>query len=534
VTVGYENEGQAYLAGDVGRRFGSGDQLGVRANGVRRDGETSVQDESRELSMASLGMDFRGERARFSADLGWQEHHIDAPRPSVTPFGGIAEPPNDSANFAQPWSFTDERDFFGVARGELDVTEKMQLWAAAGVRDGTEHNVLSNPTSDMAGDTSAYRFDNYREDRVTTREIGARTELASGSVGHRLSASGSIFKLDSKNAYGFSDFLGFQSNLYQPLAVAPPAADFFTGGILFSPLTTNLIETRSVAMADTLGFAKDRLLITVGARYQTIEQYSYDYNTGAQVSGYDESTVTPIVGVVFKPADQYSVYANYIEGLIQGEVAPNTVGGVIVTNAGEVFDPFKSKQVELGIKYDRGAVGGTLAVFRITKPSTLLDGTVFSAEGEQRNQGIELSLYGAPVRVLRILGGITLLDAEMSKTQGGFFDGKKVIGVPSTQANASVEWDLPSANGLTVDGRAVYTSSQSADGANTLNIPSWTRLDLGARYATSVLDRDLTLRARVDNVTGRDYWASVGGSAGANYLVLGSPRTFTLSVSVDF
>ena len=44
----------------------------------------------------------------------------------------------------------------------------------------------------------------------------------------------------------------------------------------------------------------------------------------------------------------------------------------------------------------------------------------------------------------------------------------------------------------------------------------------------------MTLRARVDNVADRKYWASVGGFPGAGYLVVGAPRTFTLSASVDF
>ena len=41
----------------------------------------------------------------------------------------------------------------------------------------------------------------------------------------------------------------------------------------------------------------------------------------------------------------------------------------------------------------------------------------------------------------------------------------------------------------------------------------------------------MTLRARVDNLTDRSYWASAGGFPGAGYLVLGAPRTFCLRVA---
>jgi len=534
LTVGFENQSQGYGAADFSRRLGENHEFGVRVNAVRRDGSDSVDHENRKLSMASLGADYRGEHARVSVDLGWQDHHIDAPRPSVTPTGDVPAPPDPGKNFAQRWSFTAEHDFFGVARGEYDFNEDAKVWAATGIRKGGEHNILSNPSSDALGNTSSYRFDNYRKDLITTSELGIRGAFHTFGVSHRVSLSGSIFQLNSKNAYAFSAFFpGFASSLYNPVDVAPPTADFFTGGILFSPLTTNRVKTASVAIADMLSFADDRVLLTLGAREQKIQQYSYDYNTGAQSSGYDKNAVTPVVGLVIKPTKQVSVYANYIEGLIQGAVAPNVVGAIPVANAGEVFSPFKSKQEEIGVKYDHGRVGGTVAFFRITEPQTILVGNVYGEDGEQRNQGVELSVYGEIVHGLRILGGITQLDAKTTKTQDGLLDGKKVVGVPDTQGNLGLEWDVPQLRGLTVDGKVVYTGSQPIDPNNTRSVESWTRLDLGGRYAMSLWDRLVTVRVNVDNVTDKAYWASVGGSPGANYLVLGAPRTFVLSVSAD-
>lgn len=46
--------------------------------------------------------------------------------------------------------------------------------------------------------------------------------------------------------------------------------------------------------------------------------------------------------------------------------------------------------------------------------------------------------------------------------------------------------------------------------------------------------RPVTVRARLDNITGDNDWVSFGGYPGANYLVLGAPRTLVLSASVDF
>jgi len=143
-------------------------------------------------------------------------------------------------------------------------------------------------------------------------------------------------------------------------------------------------------------------------------------------------------------------------------------------------------------------------------------------------------VFGQAARSVRVLGGATWLDAKQVDTGDPATDGKRTIGVPRLQANLGVEWDLPWAAGLTVDGRVVYTGSSYADARNTQEVPGWTRLDVGLRYLWEVQGRLVTLRARVDNVTDRDYWASVGGYPGNGYLVLGAGRTVSLNASVEF
>jgi len=173
-------------------------------------------------------------------------------------------------------------------------------------------------------------------------------------------------------------------------------------------------------------------------------------------------------------------------------------------------------------------------VFSTSQPSGYVQNRVFGVFGEQRNRGVELSVFGNPVRGLRVLGGLTLIDAEQRVTAGGINQGKDAIGVPETQLNIGADWDVPGVQGLALNARTVYTATQYADGANTQKLPSWTRVDLGATYRTSFMDRDLTLRARVDNVADKNYWASAGGYPGSGYLVLAAPRTVAVSATVGF
>lgn len=72
------------------------------------------------------------------------------------------------------------------------------------------------------------------------------------------------------------------------------------------------------------------------------------------------------------------------------------------------------------------------------------------------------------------------------------------------QLNLGVDWDVPGVQGLALNARAVHTSSQFADVTIQQEVPSWTRQDVGASWTTRFMARDLTLRARIDNVTNRN------------------------------
>ncbi|MFA4949385.1 TonB-dependent receptor [Brevundimonas sp.] len=537
LTAGIDGESELYLAADIARRFGAADDYGLRLNVARRDGEAGVEGESRELTAVGLGLDRRGARARFSADIGYQDHRIDAPRPTVTPLGAVPTPPDADSNFAQPWTYTDERQLFGVVRGEFDLSDTVTAWAAFGGRQGEEANILANPAAQPDGTLSAYRFDNTREDTVWSGDIGVRAELTTGPVGHTLVASASQVQSRSRNAYAFSDFAGFASDLYAPVVASPPVTDALVGGDLDNPLVTERVNNSSVAVADMMSFMDGRLLATVGARYQQIETRTYDYNTGAPSPAVEGDAITPVFALVYKLSDAVAVYANYAEALQPGKIAPSVVNGVRVQNVQEVLSPFRSKQSEVGVKYDGGTFGGTLSLFQTTQATESFyivnpdappadQFGIYGDGDEQQNRGVEVSVFGEPVPGLRLIGGASWLDTEIVSTEA--------IGVPDFQANANVEWDVPQFAGLTLEGRAVFTGEQQVNEANTVQLDSWTRFDAGLRYVTQVADRPVTLRARVENLADEDQWVAVGGFPGANYLTLGAPRTLRLSLSTDF
>jgi iron complex outermembrane receptor protein len=219
---------------------------------------------------------------------------------------------------------------------------------------------------------------------------------------------------------------------------------------------------------------------------------------------------------------------------VQGDTAPTTFvdpnGGATrpVANAGEIFKPYASRQGEVGVKFDGGQIGGSLSAFYTAKPVATVNplSTRYEVTDYQRNRGAELTFFGEAAPGLRVLGGASYLHAEVT--------GTRAIGSPRWQSNVGVEWDLPVVRAPTIDARVLATASQYADSANAQPVPAWWRLDVGSRYTFGVGAAKLTLRARIDNVTDRNSWVSVGGYPGSGYLVLGAPRTFVVSTTVGF
>jgi len=264
-----------------------------------------------------------------------------------------------------------------------------------------------------------------------------------------------------------------------------------------------------------------------------------DWSNGVkQPTAYDEEKLSPSAGVLFKATDQLSLYANYMEGLSQGRIAPSTS-----INEDEIFPPFISRQIEAGAKYDFGRLAVTASVFRIKQPAYETADPVagetlgrFGPSGKRENSGVELNLFGEPVPGIRLLGGVMYIHSELTGTNdGGANDGNRAPATPRINANFGGEYDVVSVPGLTLTGRAMYTSSQYLDQANSAKIDSWERYDIGARYAFKLDDKTITLRGNVENLLDSRDWISAGASDdSAAGLTLSAPRTVLISATVAF
>ncbi len=512
---------------DLGRRFGGDKQFGLRFNGAYRDGDTALNDQEKRASQAALGLDWRGDRARISADLYQGKERGDGLTRGLTLAPGLPVPktPNPDVSWNPPWAFFDLTEQGAMVRGEVDLTDQLMAYAAVGASESEVDTLMGVPQIfNRAGD---FRI-NYSgvSDRMERKsaDVGVKGKARTGSVGHQFALNATYYKEDYL-LRGFRNILptDWVSNIYNPVW-GPAAAR--PGNI--PALTKTNTRLTSVGLADTLSFAEDSVQVTVGLRRQDVVTDTFNGTTGARNGqGYDESATTPAAAILVKVTDQVSLYGNYIEGLSQGAMAPNTAA-----NAGDVFAPFKTRQKEAGVKFDLGEFAHTVSVYEIKRPSSYTDlvTNVFSFGGEQRNRGVEWGFFGSPMTGLRLLGGIAYLDAEVTQAAVAANEGKQATGVPKWQAKIGAEWDVPTMQGMTLTANATMAAKRYLSADNSLSVSGHTIFDVGARYATKVSGRPLTLRAAVANVTDKAYWARPHYTT----LALGAPRTFYLSATMDF
>ncbi|MBB3034877.1 TonB-dependent receptor [Alteriqipengyuania lutimaris] len=525
VTAGYREASRFGGSVDVARRFGSGGEFGVRINGAYRDGETAVDGEDRRTQVIGASFDYDGGNLRAALDLAYQDIRVDNLRPKVT-IASAAVPavPDADANYAQDYTYSDLTELFGFASLEYDVAPNATLYAKAGAREGDEEGIYGGiQVTDAATGDATSGFHSYIPFEASNQavEAGLRVQLGS-TITQEINFGGNIAWQEDRTAYDF--FSTFATNLYAPVQVAPqPTA--FAGGDLDDPYPIATRRLMSAFASDTFGFWDDRVLLTGGLRLQSIRQRDFSYFGGALETEYDEDKVTPVVGLVVKPVDGLSLYANRIAALQVGPSAP--LDPLLVTNPGETLSPRSSTQYEVGGKLDLGGLFATLAAYRIERPGEgVLPSGEFGYLGEQRHQGVEFTLNGEVTPGLRLISGMAYTDAELD-------GGASVAGVPEFTANADVEWDVPFASGITLTGRVVHSGEQFVDAANTLEIDSWTVFDLGARYVFAAGDTPVTLRVAVENVGNEAYWASAFDTF-SNALLQGRPRTVRASISADF
>lgn len=520
---------------DAGRRWFSDGLLGMRAQLGGRDGATPIDNQTDHIANASLEADVRTDKLQASLDASEQYRGLVAERGALQVAPGFAVPqaPRVSSNlFDRSTTFT-KHQYFALGHADYEPSSRVQFFGSYGHTQSPEtyQGPYSPQLLDSAGNADVLDIPYHGEEHVDVGRAGGRLIFGTGSLLHQVTLDGDF--THQRSGYFFEVLNSIQTNIYNPVALSPLTSHAVP---LKNIQDTTDTRNNSFAAADVVTAFAGKLVLIGGLRDQAIRAATLGANSrGAGNTNvftpctdqcvYDKSGVSPSGAGLFHLTQRLSVYANYIQDLEEGPTAPTGA-----TNAGQIFPPTTSQQEEVGAKYEFPHAGATLALFRIAEPNGILNPSTltFGLSGQQRNLGLEAEYFGNISAAVRLLGGVTLLDARQQNTGDIATEGKRAQGVPSTELTEGAEWSVPRAKGLVLTGRVTGSSGQYADIAETQRIPAWARLDIGGRYTLPVR-YEPTLRVNFNNATDRNYWES--GLQGLSY---GTPRSVRVSTGFRF
>lgn len=407
---------------------------------------------------------------------------------------------------------------FGVARYEYDFSKHLTGFAALGMRE-TKMDYVYNDFRYRANGSTEYRLHNNNHiNKAISAEVGLKGQFDTGSIKHEVTgvATRLAWKRYMTNETG--DWTAMSK------LTANTVSDYdHTYGWGAELNDSNLLT--GFALTDVMSTKDDKWTFVLGGRYQHIKQ-----NLNKTGKTYKEHAFSPAFAVVHKLNDRTSVYANYMQGLTAGDIVDSNYA-----NDGEVLAPYKTKQFEVGAKFNTGKYLTTVSAFQMEQAGTLVETRngldYLTSGGKVRNRGVEVSVAGEPREGTRVMGSLMFLRSKYQKALDSY-QGNDVMGTPRWQAVARVEQDIKSVKGLSVSLRANYQGPSYIDQWNTYKVGGRVTWDLGTRYEFKGLGgHPMTLRADVYNVFNKDYWNAMSNNPA---IYVGKGRTAVVSLETKF
>ena len=549
IGLGWFSNNRAQGTFDLGQRFGENKEFGVRANGKLRHGDTPRHGYSEDNKEFALNADYRGEKLRVAFDSIYAKRKTNGGRARIQDIqnanGRLFDAPEGKVNLAPSWQAQNTRGQTNMLTFEWDAFENAQITGGIGYNNARYYGNFASPTVTSSGLTYNSGRARLTDQRFKTLSMNltARGEFETGPVSHNWSAA--FDRIDRKRTT-------YQGARQTKSSVIDPSLDIPTQlakldsnlGSAWSPTPSldTVIKVNSLAVSDTLGFADNKYRLTLGGRFQAVEQKNKLNGRKA-----DASRFSPMLMAAWVPQPDLVVYGNYMEDLEPSDIRTDDDGHVTMA------DPRVSRQFEVGVRKNWGDFVTTLNAFQIKRPGywrgNTTSGTDFAArknaglaysgseQGMERSRGIEFNTYANLLnKTLRPSFGLMYLQSTV-KDYPNYAD-NLVNGVqvanPHVIAKAGIEWDTPFAKGLTLNGNVSYFGKSYQDTQKQYAFPSYTLVDVGARYKTKLGKNTLTVSSSVENLFNKNYWQVQRGQYDRSFAVVGMPRTYWLKAELDF
>ena len=517
------------------------DKLAFRLNIMGQDGKTSVQRQHIGKQFFSGALDWNiTEDFQMQVNASYGEVHMRGRQGAFVPTDTtiIHRPPNPSKLWVSDDTGNDVRTKTYGWSAKYKITDWLKFRAAYSHRDSNRRSIITGSSFVNGTDNYTY-YANHLDWKYRSNGANAYFDAGFNTFGieHKITAGVNGYMVDVipgrfRNAAGTGysqtfQVTGFGGNFNKNSAVN----DDIRGLDIFNRYFDKRVKTGetfnyNIIIGDEIKF-NDQWQLMVGLNYATLNTKSYNISTERLTSKYDKSRLTPTVSLLYKPIPQVTTYFTYVEALENGSIVGSTY-----VNAGEILPPLMSEQYEVGVKAEVNGMMLTAALFQIDKGLQFADAGTnkYVQDGRQRHRGLELTARGKLFESLTLVGGFTLIDAEIKKTANKNVIGNRPTYIPEHTAKLYAEYALPFLDGLTLTGGVYYHGSTKANQLNTVNIASHVVADLGLRYAADIMGLNTTFRLNVTNITDKAYWVGETGSE----IILGDPRSIAFTAEFSF
>lgn len=522
---------------DFGRRFGANKEWGVRVSGKYRDGDTARNDYDELAKELAIGADYNGDKLRVGVDYMINKRDTNGGRARLQDMQNLAftvpSAPNGKTNLNPHWIGQTTQDETIMGTFEYDLPFNMMVSGGLGHMEsrydgafGQITNIQQNGKFNVTG----IRGMDFRS-RTTSGNLKLQGEVETGSVlqNWNIAYDSVVRQRDHDNSSATNGRVT-GSSIYSPTFGRLTLTTFDLSPVKQN--TDSKLTARSLALADTLGFIDNTVRLTLGGRFQWIKQL--DKTTAKEVKA---DRFSPMVTLAYVANPNTVFYSNYLEDLEPGNVDQDT---------GEMNNPRVSKQIEVGVRKNwNDAFTTTLSAYEIRRPGiirgrmgTALASLAGKEQGKERNRGIEFNAYASLFdNTLRPSIGLTYNQAKVFDfpTYADTIVSGVQVTSPRWIAKSAVEWNTPFVPNLTLNAALQYYGASYQDSAANYKLPSYTTVDLGAKYVVKVSEKQtLTLRGGVENLFNKHYWQVQRGMYDRSFAVLGMPRTYWANMEYSF
>ena len=531
-TQTFSGRGNAGEFIDVGRRFGENNEWGIRVNAEYMEGGLALPGAEKNEKNIFINMDHRGDNNITNLFAGYFDLRVNGGQrwfslPNSYSSTVLPDAPDSKNNYDFNGTTKYVHGYLATLNHEHKLDDTWSYFANMGYsrRSGNKDNQGASIKFDEHGNFVGNQFNQQNEEGKNAYvQFGLKGNLETGAVKHDLALS-----VDRSWARYWNKSKSYKPNGQEILGNLYDGIIFPDNYVLqsFGDGTPQWEETNiGLTIADTISYGKASMLLAASRKHENFESF-----TG---KSFKNDNILPTYGLTYKPVENMAFYYGHTESFSRGLV----VSGNNYTNNGETMEPVKSKQNEIGVKYQNAGMMTTLSYFDIDEanrydinsndpnhPLTKVD------DGKNRYKGVELTVNGKLADKWTVTGGLLYLDAEREKTKNGTKDGWFVNGASEWSGVLGLEYKPDDSLGIV--GRAVwndkaYIDSKSSSGKT--EIPSYVTFDLGFNYKTKINTVPVKLSAMCYNVADKDYWMGRGSST---TIGLSMPRTFMLSAQFD-